>query len=430
MADVQPLRGLRYNTARAGSLPQLICPPYDVISPREQRELYARGPYNIVRLEYGAEEDRYAQAARAFRSWQQEGVLQRDERPALYFMRQRFNYRGTVYDRYGVTLCVRLEEFGNGAVLPHEATTEGPKRDRLALMETCQANFSPLMALYRDPRGRIAAVIEEVHGSTPQAEFEDEPGCSYTLWVVQDTRLIEAVRNALEDQPLYLADGHHRYETALRYRDTRRQQEGSDSPNAAYNFVMMTLVSLDDPGLLVLPYHRLVGNLDPPTFTRLRDRATEVFSIERAPIDASKPQALVELVERRGQGAMTVGLLGPDGEGPYLLTLRAPDEVRRYVPSGAGTVLRNVEAWVLQEVILRPVLGDNLEPFTAFSHEAEEAAQSVLERRHQMAFFLRPFPLDLFEAIMGAGLRLPPKSTYFYPKLPTGLVINPLQGEL
>jgi uncharacterized protein (DUF1015 family) len=428
MADVRPFRGLRYNLRRTGSLSSLLCPPYDIIGHEEQKRLYARSPYNIVRLELGEtfatdtpNDNRYTRSAATFRSWIAGGILVQDERPAFYLHRHRFRHRGRWMERLGLFARVRLEEFENGIVLPHEATSEAPKRDRLALMAACRANFSPVMALYRDPKERVGSVLREAMKGEPIAGAEDEGGEAHSLWLIEEEEATEEIRASLAPQPLYLADGHHRYETALIYRNLMKAQQRADwTGEEAFNFVMMALIEMDDPGLLVLPYHRLIGGLTPSSLYRLEERLREVFQME--PYGSSGEgwlDGLLAEVEERGRRERVLGLLMEGG--CYILTLKRPPTVE------AGTVASS-EAWLLEELVLRPTLGDSLRDHLVYTHNAQEAARGVERGEYQMAFLLKPLPLELFEAIVRGGERLPPKSTYFYPKLPTGLVINSLEG--
>ena len=432
MADVRPLRGLRYSPA-AGDLGELLCPPYDLITASMQQALYQRSAHNAIRLEMPEsrptdtpERNRYTRAAATLQRWARDGVLLRERRPVLYLLRQGFAHRGRPMERLALIAAVRLVEFERGVVLPHEHTSEAPKRDRLQLMKACRANISPVMALYRDPQRAVAREVRRALRGAPvaSAHVGDE---RYDLWALEDPGQQAAVRRALASQPLYLADGHHRYETALAYRDLMRRQAGEAATGEeAWNFLLMALVDMDDPGLLVLPYHRLVGGLAPHRFTRVRDQLTTLFAVDPLPGDQRNGwlQGLLDAVAERGRQAQVLGLLGPDGEGPYLLTLRPGRDLSRWGP------MARFEAWLLEELALRPVLGDALGEHLAYVHDAEEAAQRVARGAAQMAFFLKPLPLDLFEEIVRRGQRLPPKSTYFWPKLPTGLVFNTLEGDL
>ncbi|MBI4200128.1 MAG: DUF1015 domain-containing protein [Chloroflexi bacterium] len=431
MAEVRPFRGLRYNPDIAGPLGKLLCPPYDVISPEARAALRGLSPYNAVHVELPeavpGDSDgshRYALAAQNLALWRQGEALALDPGPSYYLARHRYRHRGRWLERRGLTARVRLQPFEERVILPHEETSPGPKADRLRLLQACRTNLSPIMALYQDAQGDLGAALERLMGRHPTAEAQWEDDQELTLWVVGAPQLEDPIRATLEAAPLFIADGHHRYETALLYRDQRRLQATTSPGEDAFDFVMVTLISFQDPGLLVLPYHRTLGGLDPPTFTTLRRRLQQAFHLEPLSPRPQGPQALEEAAQAHRQ-PMSLALLGPDGEGPYLLTLRE-EEARRLETLPGGPFLRKAAGWVLQEALFRPVLGPS-SPGLAYVHDPQEAWDQVTHGQQQLAFFLQPFPLDLFQALVSAGKRLPPKSTYFYPKLPTGVVFYPLE---
>lgn len=431
MADVRPFRGLHYSSSVAARLTDVLCPPYDIITPAGQQALQRRSPYNAVHVELpqGDDHKRYARAAEVLNQWRQEGILVRDPRPSYYLQRHRFAHRGRALERWGLTACVRLEEFDRQVVLPHEETRAAPKADRLRLMKACRANLSPIMSLYRDPQRRIRDVLEQVAQTPPGAVATYDGNQELALWVVDTPELNGAVQAALQGAPLFIADGHHRYETALAYRDQARQRAGRWGEGDAFNYMMMTLIDFEDPGLLVLPYHRTLGGLDPATVTAVRNRLQEIFEERPFTPRPANPEELEQAVVQQGTGAR-LGLLGPNGEGPSLLTLRRGKALDAFLSASGGGTLRNSEGWVLHQAVLDPILGGAAGDHLTFVHDPQEAWDSVVQGQQQMAFFLRPFPMDLFQAVVSTGQRLPSKSTYFHPKLPTGLVFNPLAGEV
>ncbi|MBI4339775.1 MAG: DUF1015 domain-containing protein, partial [Chloroflexi bacterium] len=410
MAEVRPFRGLRYTDKAAASLTDLICPPYDVISPAQGQELEARSPYNAVHLEMprGEGDAQYANAARLLAEWRGQGILARDETPSYYFMRHTFSRGNQKLARWGLMAAVRLESYDRRVVLPHEETRAQAREDRFRLMMASSANFSPIMSLYRDPQHRLRQAIEGIGWKTPTARAVYGGDQELSLWAVGVSVLDSAVQAVLKDAPLFIADGHHRYETALRYRDEQRQRRGRWSEADAFNYVMMTLIDFDDPGLVVLPYHRALQGMTPPTLTAVRNKLLEVFQLAVIDPQPKTPQALEEVVRRHR--SVCLGLLGPDGEGPYLLTLRpGVRDGLRSLPGGAA--LRDCEGWVLHQAVLGPILGSPETPQVAYLHDPQEAWDNVLQGKLQMAFYLKPFPLDLFQAVVSAGQKLPPKST-------------------
>ena len=430
MADVRPFRGLRYAPSPPTPLTEVLCPPFDIIAPERRQALERRSPHNAVHLELpqGDANERYARAARTLDQWQQEGILVRESRPSYYLIRHRFSHEGRTLERWGLNACVRLEEFHRQVVLPHEETRAAPKQDRLRLMEACRANFSPIMSFYNDPQRRIRDAIERIGQSPPSVTAMYDEEQELALWVVEASELDGAVQATLQDSQLFIADGHHRYETALLYRDQSRQGSESWGDRDAFNYVMMTLIDFEDPGLLVLPYHRTLGGMDPPTLTAVRNRLLKVFEIQPFTRQPTTPKALEEAVTQLAKG-VSLGLLGPDGEGPYLLTLGQGEALNELWALPGAAELHDSEGWVLHRGVLEPVL-DDLDQYVTYVHDAQEAWDTVVQGSQQMTFFLKPFPLDLFQAVVSTGHRLPPKSTYFHPKLPTGLVFNLLEGEV
>ena len=434
VADVRPFAGLRYAPDVVGSLSDVLCPPYDIIPAALQRELHSRSPYNAVRLERGMalEGDSsgssiYTRAAEAFASWQWEGVLAKEPGASLYLHCHRFSDGGgRTLERWGIGARVRLEELDRGIVLPHEETRSADKADRLALMEASRANFSPVMVLYRQgPERGIAAAIQDVAKRPPVFGGAYERDQHLTLWVADSPDLVETVREELRDAPLFIADGHHRYETALTYRNRLRDQAGSWSGEESCNYVMMSLIDFADPGLMVLPYHRTVGGLALSTLAALRSRLLEVFRAVPFHEPPAGPEALESAVARHSETTPVLGLLGPGGEAPLMLSL--PTEEGRGEADSADEALRRFEGQVLHQEVLNRVLGSEAERHIEYTHDPHEAWEQVSRGERQMAFFLRPMPMDLFETLVWAGVRLPPKSTYFYPKIPTGLVFHLLE---
>ena len=428
MADVRPFRALRYEFNVVGEMDNIVSPPFDTISAELQRSLYGRSPYNVVRLEAGerlptdtAEDNRYSRAAALMERWSREGALVRDSSPAFHLVRHSFSVQGMRAERLELMAAVRLEEYDRRVVLPHEYTRGEDKRDRLALMNACRTNLSPIMSLYSDEDGRVAAVLTRVMASRPEASFSDPGQQEYSLWRIDGTEDVSAVREALESRPLYIADGHHRYETALNYREESR----AGDPEAASEFVMMGLIEFSDPGLLVLPYHRVVSGLDAGTMERAKARLGETF--DSSPYVASGVDSTAAFqgeVERLGGNGLAMGLLEHEGAGYSTLTLGEGVDTK-----GWGLLGRS-EAWVLEDLVLKPILGESLERRLSYVHDGDEVVDRVRSGEAQMGFFLKPFPLGLFKEIMDRGERLPSKSTFFYPKLPTGIVMNPLEGRI
>ncbi len=416
MVDFRPFRAVRYAES-AGPLDNLICPPYDVISPAAESELLDRSPHNMVRMELAELDgppppDRYESAAAALRSMLGEGVLARDDAPAYYLLRQRFSAGGVERERHCLFGALRLEELGDG-VLPHENTAAGPKEDRLALMRAAHANFSPILMLYRDATGAITRTLAEVTAAPPTAEFAAD-GEQYALWLVQDQPAVDAVSGALADEKLYVADGHHRYETSLVYLG-----EAGDGAEC----VLTGLVAFDDPGLLIQPYYRLVHGASPAQMAKLEQLLSFYFVSRPSGTPTGEAAQLDAVVATLGQGQTVLGVVRPDK--PVQVLTPANDIIPEPDPADPPeTQVRSVEAFVLQEMLFRPVFGDDFPDHVAYVHDGGEAMAMVERGDGQVAFFVKGLPADVFRAVVGAGIRLPRKSTYFFPKLPSGVVIN------
>ena len=427
MAVLRPFRGCRFNPAIVGDLSAVVCPPYDLIGAALKAELQQRSPYNAVHLEGGEQPDPvdpqagYRQAAGLFRQWLADGALAQDDRPGYYLMRHSYDWGGVRRQHLGVFAAVLVDDYDAGAVFPHEFTREPAVRDRVALLDACQAQFSPIMSLYHDAEGRLRHLCDDVMAGPPDATADTPAGGSAELWRIADGDLPDRITAAFAGRPVFLADGHHRYEAALRYR-RRQLQSVQDDPNAAANYVMMTLVEFDDPGLLLLPYHRVVGGMTADQMGEVRRRIDELFDPQ--PLDsgiAADADAAVAEVARRGRDAHCFALFASDGTAT-LHTLKAGVDWQSW---GALAVS---EAWVLQEMALAPALGDALGQRVDYSPDHADIVAQVRRGEQQLAILLKPFPLGPFREIVSAGTRLPPKSTFFYPKLPTGLVINRLDG--
>lgn len=438
MADVRPLQGLRYQPETAGDLSNVIAPPYDVISEDAQRSLYARSPYNVVRLEYGLDEpaavgDRYERAAETLAGWRRSGVLRTDKRPSFYLYEQEFDYEGRHYRRRAIIGRVRIEPWDTGVIRPHEFTLSGPKEDRLHLLRACRCDISPVFGLYRPDGGAATAICEGAIGSSaPAVEAVGVTGQLHRLWVVDEPDAVEDLQRRFVDQTLYVADGHHRYETAWAYRDERRSASAVWSGDEPENFVMMALTAADDPGLLILPIHRLVHPVRQPGDLRAAVR----YAFDVAGEAEGNAGALIEQLAKRQNGA-DIGsafvALGAERNQALVLTLSNRDAVERQMPEGRAAAWRRLDVNVLQYGIFEPLLGIDIETVRSggrveFTERAEEALKAVASGNAPLAFLLNPTRAEEIFVVADAGERMPQKSTYFYPKLGTGLVLYGLDS--
>ncbi|HCP24824.1 MAG: DUF1015 domain-containing protein [SAR202 cluster bacterium] len=427
MAAVTPFRGWRYNPDTVGDMASVLCPPYDMITPETQDALKRQNQYNVIHLEAGegldwtaSVKEQYAATANLFDAWMQEGVLIQDQEPCYYLMRHSFPLGGKNMVRLGLIASVGLEDYQTRQVLPHEFTEAPAIRDRVLLMESLSANISPIMSMYRDADGVLDKVFQQVMAGTPVMDAKDDAGGAAALWRISDSSTQAQIQEFFSGRPIYLADGHHRYEAARQHQlDRHAEGAANKAANLAHNFVMMTLIAFDDPGLVVLGYHRTLSGVPEDKLANIKTRLDGLFDAQPLAGDAD---SLVEQVTELGQKGRLLAAV--DRDGAKLLTLKdsavKPD----------WGVLAASEAWVIEEQALRPELGDATLDHLGFIHDHDEAVNRAINGELQMAFLLKPFPLDAFESIVGGGQRLPRKSTFFFPKLPTGLVINRLEGEL
>lgn len=409
MALIVPFRGIRYNSDKVGDLGRVITPPYDVITDGEQEQLYRRSPHNFIRLEYGktgpgkgSGEDRYTRAAGFFQQWLSENALLREERPSFYLYRQSFTYQGDVYHRSGLIAALKLEPYSKKVILPHEDTLASPKADRFALLRLCRANFSPIFGLFSDPARCFAEICEPLVQKTPLYNFTDQGGEIHALWQVAGAAAQEALSRLIAPLKIFIADGHHRYDTALRY----SQESGPESgPGSGY--VLAVLVPLEDPGLLVLPFHRLLRDLSEGQLELLKEKVKENFQVKRC---RSQKDLLSGLA---AAPSPAMGLLLAGGE--FLLTA-----AERGIPN-------ELDVSLLKRLLLDPLFDDTAtERYLDFTTSAEEAAEAVAAGEAQAAFLLNPTPVEAVTARALKGENMPQKSTCFYPKLPSGLVVHHL----
>ena len=417
MADVQPLRALHYDQAVAGPLQDNVAPPYDVIDPAQREQLASQSPYNVVQADLPAGDDPYATATELMGRWQAEGAIVRDETPALWALTQDYTGPdGAAKTRRGFFARVRVEEYGPGRIRPHERTHPGPKEDRLNLTRATRANMSPIFSLFSDPEAKAWSALEPFTREEPWGEATDEDGTHNRLWRIEDPEAIAAVQDATREAELLIADGHHRYETARVYAD----EVGGDGE---HRYVLMNLVAMEDEGLTVFPTHRLVRDTTPETQEALAAALREHFEITELPSTAELPPAL-------GDGPLEMGYLDAHFKRPFRLALKSQAIADR-VLDGFPEPYRRLDTAVLEALLLKGPLGltdddiDHQHGLT-YSRTDDEAVAMVEGGEVDLAFFLRPNPVGQVQEIAATGVNMPPKSTYFFPKVPTGLLFNPL----
>lgn len=434
MAEIHPFRGWRYDMAQVGDLADVTAPPYDVINSAEQDELYKKHPCNVVRLILNREEPgdadpdvRYSRACDFFRRWKQEGVLIQEGEDALYVYHQEFDWEGTHYVRKGFLGRIRLEEFGQGSVYPHEQTMPGPKADRLALMTACKANLSAVFGLYPDEDNAAQAALEQaIVGMTP-LEATDELGVIHRMWPVTDHAVLGKVREVLADKPIFIADGHHRYETAVNYRNQVRDASNIDDSHAA-NFAVMMFVGMDDPGLAILPTHRLIGGLPELPIAELKEALSANFDFEDMGDGADGAKQAWDNMQM--DGGQTLFGLGTASDGNWVLARLTDATSMSDLAPDQSDDWRGLGVSILHRMILDHLIGGKYSGWKIswkYVHLMDEVLASQAAKTSQLACLVAPAGMDHIQQIAAKFEKMPPKSTFFYPKLLSGLVFNPLE---
>ncbi len=422
MADVEPLRTVRYEPSAAGPLEDVIAPPYDVIDAELRAELLARSSRNVVEIDLPEPPadggDRYEHAAATLHAWLGEGVLVRENEPAMWALRQEYEGPdGSARTRSGLFARVRVREYGPGRIRPHERTHPGPKEDRLRLTRATRMNLSPIFSLFADPARTAAGALERAMAGEPFAAAADHEGTRNTLWRVAGADKISALQAALAGAELLIADGHHRYETSRVY----AEEIGGEGD---HRYVLMLLCSLSDPGLLVFPTHRMLTGLkdDRGKQVAIRDTLMRDFEIE--------PLGSPSELEPRGDGPVAFGYMDSFHKQPYRATLK-DQSIADEALAGMPEPYRRLDTAVLESLVLRGALGmseDDISHLRGldYSKSLADAIERVESGRADAGFFMRATPVEQVREVAEAGESMPPKSTYFYPKVPTGLVFNPL----
>jgi len=442
MAEIAPFRGLRYNPERIPELDRVVIPPYDVISKAEQSLFDELSPFNMVHLELGPERDGdsavdnpHTRAAAYFQDWQARGVLVRDPEPALYYYELDYSLCGEAKTRTGFIGLLKLEDFAGGCVRPHEKTFASVKDERLALMNAVHANLSPIYALYSDPEARVDAALQSACGGPPPVAFTDRYRLVHRLWPVVVPEVIGRVRELLHDQTIFIADGHHRYETALNYRNLMRRCYPQAGARASFEYVMMYLSNLHDDGASILPTHRLLKARPDWNDGRLLETAATWFEIRwfagaRDGLGAWAAALRAELDRKR----TAIGFYHQGVDGYYLLQADYDAIDPILAADGVPEVLRHLDVVILDRIVLRRLLGFSDQDLgnprnIRFHHSLPEAVKEIRDGSGEWGFFVNPTRIDQVRDVAGNGFTMPHKATYFYPKVGSGLVVNPLIAD-
>jgi uncharacterized protein (DUF1015 family) len=405
LAEIQPFAGIRY---RADDLSRVLAPPYDVISPAYRDELHARDPHNVVRviLNRAPEETGYAEAGETYRRWRREGVLQEDAAPGLYVLEQGFTTGGRALRRFGVLARFRAEDAARGIILPHEHTRAAAKEDRWRVLIATKANFSPIFLMFPDPTAAFAALVLDVIGHPPVAQYTDDGGVGHRMWRVEEAGAIGRFQALLGGVRSYIADGHHRHATALRYRD-------AVGPDGAWTLGYFT--PIEAPGLVVLPYHRILS--EGPSPEQAEARLTSRFRLAPAR-DAAEAASAV--APSRAPYAFALAWAGGGA-----LVAEAEPGAQSLLSPVAPACLRALDTYFLHHAVLGPLLGV-AEAAVSYVHSQAEAEETLAAGACRLAVLMRATPVQQIVEVADAGEAMPAKSTFFHPKLPSGLVIHPL----
>ncbi len=435
MTEIRAFKGFRYAAEFGSDVSALIAPPYDIISPAQQQALYKRNPHNVIRLEFGVEQpsdtklnNRYTRSAADFAEWRSDLLLKQETAPALYVYRQTFKQGTKSLQRVSLIAQTRLEPWDAKVILPHEKTLPKAKNDRLQLLRACAANFSPIMALYDDSDKAIAMNLNAITELYPDSTATDDEKTFHELWVVTNADIVTRLSAHFRNKQLFIADGHHRYETALEYREEVRAKRLGLPPNDAANFVMMSLISTEDAGLVILPTHRLISGLSEKVLAQFLKKLPNYLTLTELPADCT-PTALTQKLQKAAAANV-----------PAMAAVTA-DAVYLAVPNSAGQeflrknfslpAMQSLDAAAAQAIILGDSLGLTADDIAAgglvtYTHSAADALKATRSGQVQLAVILSGARPQQLRDIAAAGELMPQKSTYFYPKLITGMVINPL----
>lgn len=440
MAKIIPFRGIFYNPDKIHNLGDVTIPPYDIISEQEQLDFHNRHPYNIIRLTLGkqAENDTnknnwHTRAAGLFNDWLSKNILVRDNSPSLYLTSVEFSSENKMITRYGLIALVDLEPFNKGIIIPHEKTFSRVTAERFELIKACHANFSPIFGIYSDQNDTLGSLKDAAGAKAADMEFIDSNSLKHRLWRITDTSMHSHITDAMKKKKVLIADGHHRYETALKYKKWISEIKPGFSADHPANYVMMYLSSMEDPGLIILPAHRMLKEVQDSDLETFIQKAENYFEITTILFDEkSRENARVQFISalRSNNSKNIIGVFIKNRQEFYLLTLK-PQIMKQMFGKEISASLINLDVTVLTRLILMEILGfdqsmlDN-EKLIAYSSSEEKAIQEVASGRCDITFILNPTKINQVREIAQQGLIMPRKSTYFYPKVITGQVINRL----
>jgi len=436
MAEIRAFRGFRYDLGRIGRLGDVIAPPYDVVDAALQQQLYDSSEYNVIRLELTQDDpastvDKYSTAARTLHGWLNDDILKQDTTRTIYVLEQEFEIEGTTFVRRGFLARVRLEPFGSGTIFPHEQTLAGPKADRLKLLQATGFNLSPVFGIYPDEAGSLFAKIEPLIRNAPPITAVDHLGVINRLWPVPETGVISHLVGGMGPKPIYIADGHHRYETGLKYLAEQQAAGNADDPDSPANFTMMMLVGMSDPGLVILPTHRLLSGMAGVTAADLRSALSPYFAVAgEFGSDAAACWDHVQLEESQQVLGFGIPAAG-DGAEEWFAVKLTDATIMEKLAADKSVEWRALAVSILQKLVIEQILPRTFGtmPRVGYVHLLREVTDAAKAKSCRIACLVPAVSMDHVEFIAGNRETMPPKSTYFYPKLPTGLVFHSLKKD-
>jgi len=440
MAEIIPFKGILYNPDKINDFAKVITPPFDVISKKDQQKFYESHPNNIIRLILGKSghndtihNNRYTRAADQFNNWLSDGIMTQDTKPAFYLTAIDFSFENKKVTRYGLIALIRIEPFEKGVILPHEKTFSGVRSERLELMKACRANLSSIYSLYADCNHVFGLLREAALKNEPDLNFTDDSGILHRLWRITDANLHRHVFDSMKDSSIFIADGHHRYETALKYREYLSENDPDFSEDHPANYVMMYLCNMEDPGLIILPAHRLLTGVEDSGLDTLIRKAEDYFDIKTiAYKEETFEKAQEEFISdlKSDTSKNIIGVFMKNRREFYLCTLK-PNVMEQKFSTELSESIRNIDVTVLTRLIFMEILGFDRErldndKLIGYSSIAEEAVEKVNAGKYDIAFILNPTRIEQVRRIAEEGLIMPRKATYFYPKVIVGQVLNKL----
>jgi len=441
MAEITPFRGILYNTEKIKNISDVVTPPYDVISDKECDAFYERHPNSAVRLDKGkpaatdtAEDNPHTRAAAYFQNWLKDKILIEDASPALYLTAVEFNIEDKPVTRFGLISRVGLEPFEKGVILPHETTFSKVKTERLELIKACQANFSQIFSIFSDQANILGLLTNCVDDMAPVFDFNDDAGHRHKLWRFTDPSILQKVSEAFKDKKLFIADGHHRYETALNYKKWLIENNSEFAADHPANYTMMYLCSIQDPGLVILPTHRLLTSISKQTQNDFLEKADTLFDIEKYAFDSADPTAAQNKLDQAmaiAPGKHKFGIFFKDRQEFFILKLKS-GVMDNVFGSDIEPPLKELDVIVLTRLIFVKLLGFNDDmlddhDLINFTSKKIDAITATTTGTHDMAFILNPTTNEQVTQIAEKGLIMPRKSTYYFPKAISGQVMRSLK---